>query len=105
RQPVVIAPGAVPQTSPSTPTPAHLLISGDPKQSDVTIASDPTGRMNVGVWDTTAYHRRAIAFPKHEVMYLLDGNLALTDAEGTRHSFAKGDVFLVTLGTLCDWQT
>src|SRR5690606_11387436 len=38
RQPVVIAPGAVPQTSPSTPTPAHLLISGDPKQSDVTIA-------------------------------------------------------------------
>lgn len=89
----------------STPTPTHLLISGDPRQGDFTMRMDPSTQWNVGAWETTAYHRIATTFPKHEVMYLLEGWIELTDAASTTHRFEAGDTFLVTKGTVCDWNT
>jgi len=102
---VTLVPGALPCLEPSTPTPQHLLISGSPEQADITVLSGSEGQCNVGAWRTTAYHRKAIAFPKHEVMYLLDGNLILSEPEGTEHRFEAGDVFLMTKDTVCDWKT
>ena len=89
----------------STPTPAHLLISGDPKQGDLVYKAGARGQWNVGAWETSPYHRIATTFPKHELMYLLDGWLELTIEGGERHRFTAGDSFLVTKGTVCDWNT
>lgn len=94
--------GAIP---PSTPTPAHLLISGDPKQGDLTFCIGSEGQWNVGAWETSPYHRIATTFPKHELMYLLDGWLELSIEGGATHRFVAGDSFLVTKGTVCDWKT
>ncbi|WP_116655043.1 cupin domain-containing protein [Pelagibacterium sediminicola] len=103
--PVLLDPASPPAMATCDPTPASLLTSETPEQADVTVASGARGQMNAGAWSTTAYSRVPIAFPKHEIMYLLEGNLTLTEQDGSRHAFGAGDVFLAVKDTVFDWQT
>lgn len=104
-RPVLLDPAIPPAMEVCAPTPASLLVSGHPEQHDIVLANAANGQMNVGAWSTTAYARKSIPFPKHEVMYLLDGNLVLTEQDGTRHAFGTNDVFLVRKNTVFDWRT
>lgn len=104
-RPVVLDPACPPSMTECASTPASLLVSGMPEQADITVSSGAKGQMNAGAWRTTAYRRISIPFPKHEIMYLLEGNLVLTQEDGTRHIFGAGDVFLARKGTVFDWET
>ena len=63
-----------------------------PTQHDKQYFADLTAQWTVGVWDSTAYHRKTISFPRHELMHILEGEVTLTeeggpaaDLQGRRH--------------------
>jgi uncharacterized cupin superfamily protein len=86
------------------PAPEVLLTSA-PSQRDKQYFADLTGQWTVGVWDSTAYRRKTIAFPRHELMHILEGAVVITEEGGPAHTFKAGDTFFVPLGTRCDWQS
>jgi uncharacterized cupin superfamily protein len=89
---------------PSTPPDAAMLLSSVPSQRTHEYFADVTGQLTVGVWDTTAYHRKLINFPRHELMHLLEGSVTLTDDQGRAQTFNAGDTFFVPLGNRNSWQ-
>lgn len=95
-----------PQTrlSPSTPPAADMLLSPQPTQHAHEFFSDATGQMSIGVWDTTAYHRKLIDFPRHELMHLLEGSVTMEDDLGRTQTFRAGDTFFVPLGAPNAWK-
>jgi uncharacterized cupin superfamily protein len=101
----VLRPEPKGELSPSTPPGADMLLSAVPRQSAHEWFKDMTGQWTVGVWQTTPYHRKAIPFPRHELMHILEGAVTLTDGAGVAHRFGAGDTFFVPMGTLCDWKS
>jgi uncharacterized cupin superfamily protein len=100
---IKIDPGAM--LEPSPPPSADMLLSPVPTQHSRDVFTDPSGRFNVGVWDTTGYRRRQIDFPRHELMHLLEGSVTFTDDAGLNQTFTKGDTFFVPLGTPNAWKS
>ena len=100
----VIRPDPRVKLTPSTPPAAELLLSGSPTQHVHEYFADTTEQWSVGVWDTTAYWRKQIPFPRHELMHILEGSVTLTDGTGTQHKFGAGETFFVPLGAICDWR-
>ena len=90
---------------PSTPPAAAMLLSPVPVQHAHDYFSDVTGQLNIGVWDTTGYHRKLIDFPRHELMCLLEGSVEFEDDKGVRQRYAAGDTFFVPMGTPNSWKS
>jgi uncharacterized cupin superfamily protein len=88
----------------SPPPPTELLLSSAPVQHALEWFVDVSGQWAVGVWETTAYRRKSIPFPQHELMRILDGSVKLTDQSGKTHCFTAGDTFLIPSGTVCEWN-
>lgn len=88
----------------TTPTAPDLLISGTPQQHLAPAFQDASQQFNVGLWDTTRYHRRAIAFPHYELMHFLEGGVSTTDAAGHREQFAAGDTLFIPKGAVADFK-
>jgi uncharacterized cupin superfamily protein len=90
---------------PSTPPAAAMLLTPVPVQHAHDYFSDATGQLNIGVWDTTGYHRKLIDFPRHELMCLLEGSVEFEDDQGVKQRFSAGDTFFVPLGTPNSWKS
>ena len=90
---------------PSTPPAAAMLLSPVPEQHTHDYFTDATGQLNIGVWDTTGYHRKLIDFPRHELMCLLEGSVEFEDDRGVKQRFRAGDTFFVPLGTPNSWKS
>jgi uncharacterized cupin superfamily protein len=90
---------------PSTPPAPEMLLSAVPVQHTHDYFTDATGQLNIGVWDTTGYHRKLIDFPRHELMCLLEGSVEFADADGRTQRFTAGDTFFVPLGTPNSWRS
>lgn len=91
--------------APSAPPDPSMLLSPVPVQHAHDIFTDATGQFNVGLWDTTGYHRRLIDFPRHEVMHLLEGSVTMDDGQGNVQTFTAGDTFFVPMGTPNAWKS
>ena len=91
--------------APSTPPAVAMLLSPVPTQHAHDYFSDATGQLNIGVWDTTGYHRKLIDFPRHELMCLLEGSVTFEDDKGVTQRFSAGDTFFVPLGTPNSWKS
>lgn len=61
------------------------------------------GNFEVGLWDTEAINTEMKPFPWHEFCQVLDGEVIITEEDGTSQAFRKGDVFFVPCGTVCRW--
>ena len=90
---------------PSTPPAAAMLLSPAPVQHAHDYFSDATGQLNIGVWDTTGYHRKRSDFPRHELMHLIEGSVTFEDDHGRRQSFKAGDTFFVPMATPNSWKS
>lgn len=90
---------------PSTPPAPAMLLSPVPVQHAHDYFRDATGQLNIGVWDTTGYHRKLIDFPRHELMCLLEGSVEFEDDQGVKQRFTAGDTFFVPLGTPNSWKS
>ncbi|MFN4141492.1 cupin domain-containing protein [Aestuariivirga sp.] len=89
---------------PSAAPPPEMLISGRPVQHTHQCFADATGQLDIGLWDTTAYHRKLIDFPRHELMCLLEGTVEFEDDQGRKRRFKAGDTFFVPMGTPNSWK-
>ncbi|MBI2253200.1 MAG: DUF861 domain-containing protein [Proteobacteria bacterium] len=88
-----------------SPSPApELLLSPSPTQTGRNWIEDATGQWTMGVWDSTPYRRKAIPFPRHELMHLLEGSVTLATPEGWRETYKAGDTFFVPMGANVEWH-
>jgi uncharacterized cupin superfamily protein len=101
----VIKPDPHSVLTPSTAPKPELLFSGSPQQQGHRCFEDRSGRFAVGVWSSTAYHRKPIPFPRHELMCLLEGSVSITGPGGTTQTFSAGESFLVPHGAVTDFRT
>ena len=76
-----------------------------PVQHDSNAFTNDAENMFVGMWDSTAFESEMRPFPCHEFVRLLEGEITITQGDGTIHHFSAGDVFFVPEGTMCSWKT
>jgi uncharacterized cupin superfamily protein len=100
----VLRPDPKAQLSPCDGPAAALLDSAPPRWHDKLAFADLTGQWTVGVWSTTAYRRKTIDFPRHELMHILEGSVTITEEGQASQTFSAGDTFFVPMGTRCDWR-
>ncbi len=82
-----------------------LVITGNkPLQHDNILFTNDAGNMFVGMWDSTALDSEMRPFPWHEMVQLLEGEVTLTEEDGSEHHFSAGDAFFIPMGTVCKWQ-
>lgn len=81
----------------------HIEGTGDTQRERVFFTNDH-GNFQVGLWDTRTMQTGMSPFPTHEFCQILDGEATITEADGTTHSFAAGDVFFIPAGTVCAWH-
>ncbi len=82
-----------------------LAIEGDKSlQRDHILFTNDTGNMFVGMWDSTPFDSEMRPFPWHELVQLLEGEVAITEADGVTHLFQAGDAYFIPMGTVCKWQ-
>jgi len=89
---------------PSTPPGPDVLVSGTPVQATHEWFVDATGQFAVGVWATTAYHRRAVPSARYELMHIIRGETVIADADGQGETFRAGETLLVPLGAEASWH-
>ena len=58
----------------------------------------------VAFWESEAGVLRSFAYPMDEFIYVLEGNVVTTDADGTRREFGVGDAFVLPKGWVGTWD-
>ena len=76
-----------------------------PIQHDSMAFTNDAGNMFVGMWDSTSFESEMQPFPCHEFVQLLEGEITITQGDGTVHQFKAGDAFFTPEGTVCSWKT
>lgn len=84
---------------------AELLVGETPSCRNHTTFLSADGTFMAGVWDSTPYHRRAMAYRHFELMYLLRGNVTFVDEQRRSQTFGEGDIFLVEQHAQCSWES
>ncbi|MCY1361493.1 cupin domain-containing protein [Pseudomonas sp. LFM046] len=91
--------------NPSQGLDAQILISAAPQCRSHNAFSDDTSNLQVGVWDSTPYARRARPHKMHELMHLIEGSVTLQLANGVKLKVNTGDTVFVAQGTPCAWES
>lgn len=84
---------------------ATVLLSPAPTCREAIGFTDLTGQLTAGVWSATPYRRKAVPFPRHEMMHVLAGTVTLSDGTGGEETFASGDTCFVPKGTVVGWSS
>jgi uncharacterized cupin superfamily protein len=95
------------RNAPAAPSPSpapEVLIGPVPKQHGQDCYVDPSGRFQIGTWDTTYYHRKAVPFPRYELMHFLEGAVSITDDAGNAQTFRAGDTLFIPMGARADFK-
>lgn len=100
-----LRPSEYPDWPDCPPPAAENLLTAAPVQHDLTLYADSARTFNAGFWDSTAFRRKTIPFPKFEVILLLGGWIEMLYDDGTRDRFEAGDAFLIVKGTRFEWLT
>ena len=56
------------------------------------------------MWDSEALDSEIRPFPCHEFVQMLDGEVAITEENGTTYIFKAGDTFFASKWTVCSWK-
>jgi len=57
--------------------------------------SDPEGKFDVGLWDSSPMKRVTSTINRSELMHILQGSGSINNADGVVFNFKAGDTFLV----------
>jgi len=93
----VLAPSAAPEAS--------ILIGPTPQCRTNNLFEDSASTLRIGVWDSTPYARGARPHKVHELMHLIEGEVELTQEDGTSVIVKPGDTVFVPQGTPCAWTS
>lgn len=96
--------GVIVLSSEMSLTDADLMEDTSTPQRDRIVFSNAHGNFDVGLWDTQVLNTELEPFPYHEMAQVLEGEVTLTEADGTKHHFTAGDVFFIPAGTPCVWH-
>ena len=91
--------------TPMETTEPLVIVGEKPLQHDKVLFTNDAENYYVGMWDSTAFDSEMRPFPWHEMVQLLEGEVLITEADGSSHSFTAGDAFFIPMGTVCKWQT
>ena len=58
----------------------------------------------VAFWESEAGGLRSSNYPKDEFIYVLEGSVVTTDANGTKHEFHAGEAFVLPKGWVGLWE-
>ncbi len=87
------------------PVAADRLLDGEPAPRTWNLYEDASGRFFAGQWEAQAGRWRVVYAPhEEEFCVLLEGEIVLTDAQGTAQRFAAGDAFVVPGGFEGIWH-
>jgi uncharacterized cupin superfamily protein len=103
---VVLSPAKLQSGLTKMNTTDPFQIEGEaPLQHDNIALTNDAGNMFIGMWDSTAFESEMQPFPCYEFVQLLEGEITITQGDGTVHRFSAGDAFFVPEGTICSWKT
>jgi hypothetical protein len=85
-------------------TEPFVIVGDKPVQHDNLFFTNDAGNLYIGMWDSTALDSEMRPFPWHEIVHLLEGEVLITEDDGSSHKFVAGDVFFIPMGTICRWQ-
>ncbi|MEL7338373.1 MAG: cupin domain-containing protein, partial [Planctomycetota bacterium] len=88
----------------ATLTDADLLPDTTMPQREKVFFTNDIGNFDVGLWDTQAMKTPMKPFEWHEFAQVLEGEVTITEEDGTAQTFKAGDVFFVPAGTVCSWD-
>jgi len=98
-----IDPGAA--LAPAERPDAAVLSGPAPSCREAILFADLTGQLTAGLWSATPYMRRAVPFPRHELMHVLEGAVTLSDGSGREETFVAGDTCFVPSGATVGWAS
>lgn len=75
-----------------------------PVQKNHTEFTNETGDFIVGTWESGPMVSKMLPFPTHEFVRMLEGEVAITEEDGSAQTFRAGDCFFVPKGTVCSWD-
>jgi uncharacterized cupin superfamily protein len=75
-----------------------------PVQHDSNAYTNDTENLFIGMWDSTAFESEMLPFPCYEFVHLLEGEITITEENGTVNVFKAGDVFMIPQGVVCSWK-
>ncbi len=86
-----------------SPIPADWIVSGRPVTEVAEVSETQDGSAEVYLWRTTASTFRW-THRSDEIITILDGEVFITDADGTRHHLTPGDVAHFPAGSVQLWE-
>jgi len=86
--------------SPSAPPPAQFVKGEMPDCQNIKVFEDVEARFRAGIWGTTPHVRLSRPHPVDELMYILEGEAEVTDADGSTLSISAGDAIFVARGVV-----
>jgi len=89
----------------SGPAPELITSVPHPTVGRKVIYVDPTGQFTVGLWEASAYTRKLAAFTDYELMYLVEGQVEITNAIGESHLYRAQEPFIIERGVSNAWKS
>ncbi len=65
---------------------------------------DESTGMSVGVWECGPMVSKMKPFPVHEFVRMPEGEVPITEEDGTTQTFRADDCIFVPKGTVCSWS-
>lgn len=101
--PVLLDPSA--PREPSPPPAASVLLSPEPTATGCDLFESGGGALRVGMWECTAYTRKAVSNPHCELMLLYAGAVTLTVEGEAPCTVNAGEAVLVPAATAMAWDS
>lgn len=100
----LLAEGSAAGLQPSDMTSPDAFTSDDRTELNDTFFATEDESILTGVWECAPCREEIDAYPVHEMMTIISGELRLTDADGQSEIFRPGDTFFIPRGTRLVWE-
>lgn len=84
--------------------PQSELAAGRPVQRGHNYFTDASGALTAGVWECTPMTTKLAPYSVNEFMHVLEGSVAIVDAEGREETIRAGEAFAIPKGLPCSWK-
>lgn len=84
---------------------AEIMLAGNPETTTWPVFDSADGKINIGFWECEPYRKIKQSPNKVEYVYLLEGEVRLTDKEGNSKLFTTGQAFVIEPGFDGEWES
>lgn len=84
---------------------AEIMLAGNPETITWPVFDSADGKVNIGFWECEPYRKIKQSPNKVEYVYLLEGDVKLTDKDGNSALFKTGQAFVIEPGFDGVWES